>query len=89
MYQQNETLSQMLEGKITEGLKITEGPPIYVYPPQNNINYTELGIFISGIILSVGGFLSLILGSVRRSNCKTITCGCIKCFREDLDIQDN
>ena len=47
--EENQTLSQMLEGKISND------PPIYIYPPQNSINYTELGIFISGLILSVGG----------------------------------
>lgn len=63
--------------------------PVYIYPPNNSINYTELGIFISGLILSVGGFLSLILGSIRRSNCKTVSCCCFNCKRENLDIQDN
>ena len=80
--EENQTLSQMLEGKISNE------PPIYIYPPQNNINYTELGIFISGLILSVGGFLSLLLGSIRRSNCKTVACCCFKCKREDMDIPE-
>tara|TARA_R100000951_G_scaffold15271_2_gene12031 strand:+ start:4740 stop:4991 length:252 start_codon:yes stop_codon:yes gene_type:complete len=77
------------KGNITSlALDSNSDSPVYIYPP-NSINYTELGIFISGLILSVGGFLSLILGSIRRSNCKTVSCCCFNCKRENLDIGDN
>tara|TARA_R110000787_G_scaffold286179_1_gene403582 strand:- start:751 stop:975 length:225 start_codon:yes stop_codon:yes gene_type:complete len=52
------------------------------------INYTELGIFISGIILSTGGFIALILSNCRKSNCAKISCGCIEITRSNLDVDD-
>lgn len=54
----------------------------------SGINYTELGIFISGIILSLGGCFAVVSSHCRRSNCKTIDCCCIKIQREDMDIEE-
>ena len=62
--------------------------PITLTLPQQPINYTELGIFISGLILSVGGFCSLMLGNCRKSNCSSIKCGCIKIERNNLEIEE-
>lgn len=63
-------------------------PNINVNIPNPPINYTELGIFISGLILSVGGFCSLMLGNCRKSNCSSIKCGCIKIERNNLEIAE-
>ena len=63
-------------------------PNINVNIPNPPINYTELGIFISGLILSVGGFCSLMLGNCRKSNCSSIQCGCIKIERNNLEIEE-
>jgi hypothetical protein len=73
----------------TLGTKVitpTEGVNIYLPKTDDRLNYTELGIFISGIILSVGGFLALLLTNIRKSNCSQINCGCFSCSRENLDI---
>jgi hypothetical protein len=61
--------------------------PIYI-DIEGGVNYTELGIFISGILLSCGGFLALLLGNIRRSNCKEVNCLCFKCKRENLNIDE-
>ena len=65
-----------------------DNPSITLTLPQQPINYTELGIFISGLILSVGGFCSLMLGNCRTSNCSSIKCGCIKIERNNLEIEE-
>ena len=62
--------------------------PVYVNIEGGGINYTELGVFISGILLSCGGFLALVLGNIRRSNCKEVDFMCIKCKRENLNIDE-
>ena len=62
-------------------------PPCYCM--NNGINYTELGIFISGVILSIGAFCSIILGNLRKSNCSKIQISrCISCSRKNLEIED-
>lgn len=56
---------------------------------QSGINYTELGIFISGVILSTAGFCSVLLGNLRKSNCSQIKISkCISCSRKNLEISD-
>jgi hypothetical protein len=43
----------------------------------------ELSVFICSILLSFGGFISIIASSIRRSRCKNITCcGLFNCDRE-------
>ena len=66
---------------------ITDKQPFVIFD-RTGLNYTELGIFISGIILSCGGFLALILGNIRKSNCKSVDCCFFKCKRENLEIED-
>ena len=70
---------------IVKNLSTTQ--PIYI-DFERGVNYTELGIFISGILLSCGGFLALLLGNIRRSNCKEVNCLCFKCKRENLKIEE-
>ena len=53
------------------------------------INYTELGIFISGVILSTAGFCSILLSHLRKSNCSEIEISnCLKCNRQNMEIGD-
>lgn len=42
--------------------------------------------FILGLIASVGGLITLVFGSLRKSRCGDISCcfGCFKCKREVL-----
>jgi hypothetical protein len=53
--------------------------PIYIY---NDCSLTELGIFISSILLSGGAFFSQIIATLQKSKCSTISCFGSKCIRE-------
>lgn len=46
--------------------------------------------FILGLIASVGGLISLIFASLRKSRCGDISCcfGCFKCKREVLTQEE-
>ena len=57
-------------------------PPVESIIIQNPCNLTELGIFISSIILSSSAFLTSLLGQIQKSKCKEINgCG-VNCIRE-------
>lgn len=40
---------------------------------------TDLGVFISGVILSIGGLIAIIGSQCRQSKCNEISCS--KCFK--------
>ena len=56
--------------------------------PVNYCTLTELGIFISSLLLSLTGIVSVCLLSCRRSNCSSISLfgKCIKIQRQNMDI---
>jgi hypothetical protein len=62
--------------------------PQHIVVESEGVNYTELGIFISGLILSLGGCFAIVSSHIRRSNCSEIDCFCLKCYREDMGISD-
>ena len=64
-------------------------PPIVFKLEQPPINYTELGIFISGLLLSLGGCFAVVSSQLRRSNCKEVSCGCFNMKRENMNIDDS
>ncbi len=48
---------------------------------------TDLGIFISSLLLSVSGLIAVMCSSLRKSNCSKIKCGhCCELQRNNLDI---
>lgn len=48
---------------------------------------TDLGIFLSSLLLSISGLIAVTCSALRKSNCKTIECGkCCKLERDNLDI---
>jgi hypothetical protein len=53
---------------------------------KENHNFPDLGqlsVFISAILLSLGGFISIVASSIRRSRCQEILCcGFSKCLRD-------
>jgi hypothetical protein len=53
---------------------------------KENNNFPDLGqlsVFISAILLSLGGFISIVASSIRRSRCHQILCcGFSKCIRD-------
>ena len=53
-----------------------------------NDTYTQLGIFISGLILSISGLASICLIGCRKSNCSEIKIGPLKLKRDNLRISE-
>jgi hypothetical protein len=53
--------------------------PIYIY---NECTLSELGVFISSLLLSGGAFIAQILAQIQKSKCKNITCLGSSCIRE-------
>jgi len=65
--------------------------PNIVYIEKNNNPYDlgEISVFISAVLLSLGGFVAIIGSNIRRSRCSNIICGATKCKRQvgnDADI---
>ena len=50
--------------------------------------YSELGVFISSILLSLGGIVSILLVGCRKSNCSEISCCGLKLKRSNLHVGD-
>jgi hypothetical protein len=61
-----------------------------VYVEKNNpYDLGEISVFISAVLLSLGGFIAIIGSNIRRSRCSNIICGSTKCKRDvanDVDI---
>ena len=70
----------MLNGKITND---------HICPNCVDCSLTEYGIFISSLLLSMTGVISVCLLSCRKSNCSSISLfgRCIKIERDNLDIE--
>lgn len=48
-------------------------------------SFTDLGVFISGVLLSIGGVIAIIGSQCRASKCNEITCSkCLKIKREGV-----
>ncbi len=53
----------------------------------DNGNLTDLGIFLSSLLLSISGLLAVLCSSLRKSNCSTIKCcKCMEIERTNLDV---
>ena len=52
---------------------------IYIHPEEN---LTTWGIFLSSLLLSLGGLFSMIIGSLSKSKCSQITCCGSDCTRQ-------
>jgi hypothetical protein len=64
-----------------------EDERIYIDIKQSGL--TDLGIFISSLLLSVSGLLAVLCSSLRKSNCSSIKCGsCCQLERGNLNISD-
>lgn len=71
-----------------EGLPNDKNIYINIQPTNSGVNYTEIGIFISGLILSLGGCFAMVFSNLRKSNCSDIELGCFKCHRQNLNIDE-
>ena len=61
---------------------------IYVMK-ENEWDLGEISVFISAVLLSLGGFIAIVASNIRRSRCVSINCGCTRCTRKisnDPDI---
>lgn len=62
---------------------------VYVERSKNPYDLGEISVFISAVLLSLGGFIAIIGSNIRRSRCSNIICGSTKCKRDvanDVDI---
>lgn len=66
---------------------ITPAPsPPYTISISRSEDLTTWGIFLSSILLSVGGLFSMIMASIKQSKCKTVNCLGLHCVRENMDV---
>ena len=66
---------------VTEGLR---DQTIHFQMDQSE-NLTTIGIFVSSLLLSLGGCLALVIGELRKSRCTSLKCGQTSCVR-DVDV---
>ena len=63
-------------------------PPVVTIniPPYDNSNdLGQVSVLVSSVLLSAAGFLTMLIGSLSKSRCVEMTCGCTKCTRAVLD----
>ena len=51
----------------------------------DNIDYGSISVFICSILLSLGGFISIIASSCRRSRCTELGCCGSRCLRNPVN----
>ena len=62
---------------------------VYLEGNKNPYDLGEISVFISAVLLSLGGCFAVVASNIRRSRCVSIDCGISKCSRsipEDEDI---
>ena len=69
-------------------------PYPYPYPPpaprtSGFSDPTELAVFISGVLLSVGGCFALVSSHLRKSNCTKVRVAGMECTRDNMRISDD
>ena len=52
------------------------------------MNLGEIGVFISSVLLSLGGMVAVVFASCRQSRCKKIEMCGIVCDRENLPDEE-
>lgn len=48
----------------------------------------QVSVFVSAILLSMGGCIAVVCSHMRKSNCSYISCFGTKCTRENLGVDD-
>lgn len=69
----------------TQSTQLENPNILYVKSNVEGNYYSSLGIFISSVLLSCGGLISIVLSNLQKSKCKSINLGCITCDR-DIDV---
>ena len=72
----------------------TQASDIEAQQPNINVNVQSenlgtISVFISAVLLSLGGFIAIIMQNVRKSRCVSVSCGCSKCSRVVPDVEDD
>jgi len=57
-------------------------PPVDTITINQQCSLTEIGIFVSSIILSSSAFITSVLGQIQKSKCKKIDCVGSSCVRD-------
>lgn len=71
----------------SQNLSSYEDTPPYIVIDKCDNNLTDLGIFLSSLLLSISGLIAVLCSSLRKSNCTTIKCGkCLALERDNLDV---
>ena len=55
---------------------------------SNPYDLGEVSVFISAVLLSLGGCFAVVASNIRRSRCVTIDCGISKCSRKIPNDED-
>ena len=55
---------------------------------QSKENLGTIGVFVSSLLLSLGGCIAVMFSSMRQSRCKNIKCCGLSCIRENLQSPD-
>ncbi len=63
-------------------------------PQDINVNVSgenlgTISVFVSAVLLSLGGFIAIVMQNVRKSRCTNISCGISKCTRKLPDDDDD
>ena len=67
-------------------LTLDEPSVINVNSPEQNENLTTLGVFLSSLLLSVGGLFAMVMSSIRNSKCKNVKCCGLSCESEIEEV---
>lgn len=65
---------------------VQEGTPIVINYGSREEDLTSIGIFISSILLSSGGCITMILAQLQKSKCKKINACGFDCNRVVEDV---
>ncbi len=63
-------------------------PPNMIILQGTEENLGTLGVFLSSLLLSLGGCVAVVFSSLKQSRCKNISCCGIKCDRENLQAPE-
>mgnify|MGYP003661756741 CR=1 FL=1 len=74
-------------GSAVSHLKVDMDSPTFILPDRKE-DLTTMGIFISSLLLSIGGLLALMSEACRRSRCTKLNLFCVSCDREPLPVTD-
>jgi hypothetical protein len=61
--------------------------PVVINLPthDDSNNLGQISVLVSSVLLSAAGFLTMLIGSLNKSRCVKMSCGCSECTRAVLD----